>query len=51
MLGKCAAGPLSFTERLNLLLQETVERDAHTSYLDNKQLLHAAALFGYGFSN
>jgi hypothetical protein len=51
MLRKCTAEPLSFTERLNLLLRETAEKDAHTSYLGNKKLLHAVALFGSGFSN
>ena len=51
MLGKCTSDPLPFEERLELLLQETIEKDAHVTYLDAKRLLHSAALLGYGFSN
>ena len=51
MLGKCSAEPLSFTERMSLLSQETVESHAHANYLGTKRLLHGAALFGYSSSH
>jgi hypothetical protein len=47
MLGKCARKPLSFDQRLALLTQEILERDAFVLYLDAKRFLHRAALLGY----
>jgi hypothetical protein len=37
--------------RLELLLQEAVEKDARLIHLDAKCVLHSAALLDYGFSN
>jgi hypothetical protein len=48
MLAKCTARPLSFTERLGLISQETIESDAYSTYLSTKRLLHGVALHGYG---
>jgi hypothetical protein len=48
MLGRCTKGPLSFEERLALLGQEILERDAFRLYLDAKRFLHSAAVVGYG---
>jgi hypothetical protein len=47
MLGKCSQQPLTFEERLALLSQEILERDAFRIYLDSKRFLHRAALRGY----
>ena len=47
MLGKCRPQPLTFEERLALLSQEILERNAFLAYLDAKRLLHSAALLGY----
>lgn len=47
MLGKCSQQPLTFEERLALLSQEILERDAFRIYLDAKRFLHRAALLGY----
>lgn len=47
MLGKCSQQPLSFDERLALLGQEILERDAFRVYLAAKRFLHRAALLGY----
>jgi hypothetical protein len=47
MLAKCAQKPLTFNERLALLSQEILERNAFQTYLGAKRLLHSAALVGY----
>jgi|HubBroStandDraft_5_1064220.scaffolds.fasta_scaffold596501_1 hypothetical protein len=47
MLGKCSQQPLSFDERLALMAQEILERDAFRIYLAAKRFLHRAALLGY----
>jgi hypothetical protein len=47
MLGKCSQQPLGFEERLALLGQEILERDAFRVYLAAKRFLHRAALLGY----
>jgi len=47
MLAKCSQRPLTFEDRLALLSQEIVERDAFRVYLDAKRFLHSAALRGY----
>lgn len=48
MLVRCTLGPLSFEERLALLAQELLERDAFLLYLHAKRFFHSAALRGYG---
>ncbi len=47
MLARCAAHPLTFDERLALLSQEILERDAFRLYIEAKRFLHNAALVGY----
>jgi hypothetical protein len=47
LLGKCSQEPLSIDERLALLAQEILERDAFRVYLAGKRFLHRAALLGY----
>jgi hypothetical protein len=47
MLRKCRKWPLTFEERLALLAQEILERDAFQFYLAGKRFLHRAALVGY----
>ena len=51
LLRQCTEETLSVTERLGLLSQEIVEKQAHGTHLGNKHLLHDAALLGYGLSN
>jgi hypothetical protein len=51
MLANCTADPLSLEERLALMFQGVVERDAHLTYLGAKNLLLNAALLGYGLAN
>jgi hypothetical protein len=47
MLGTCTPEPLSFVQRMALLRQEVLEKNAHVLYLEAKRHLHGAALFGY----
>jgi len=47
MLGKCGPQPLTFEERLALLAQEILERNAFRSYMEAKRALHRVALVGY----
>jgi hypothetical protein len=47
MLRKCSLRPLSFEDRLELLAQEILERDAFRVYLASKRFLRRAALLGY----
>jgi hypothetical protein len=47
LLGKCSRQPLTIDERLALLAQEILERDAFRLYLAAKRFLHRAALLGY----
>jgi hypothetical protein len=51
MLAQCTPGPMPFTDRLNLLVQERAENNAHCVYLDLKRILHDAARLGYHCSN
>jgi hypothetical protein len=51
MLALCTPEPMPLTDRLNLLLQECAENDAHTIYLGLKSVLHEAARLGYHCSN
>jgi hypothetical protein len=51
MLAHCTPEPMPLTDRLNLLLQERAENDAHCVYLDLKRILHDAARLGYHSSN
>jgi hypothetical protein len=50
-LALCTPEPMPLTDRLNLLLQECAENDAHNIYLDLKSVLHDAARLGYHSSN
>jgi hypothetical protein len=47
MLAHCTPEPMPLTDRLDLLLQECAENDAHSVYLDLKRVLHEAARLGY----
>jgi hypothetical protein len=47
MLVRCTPKPLAFNERLALLSQEILERNAFYTYLVAKRFLHNAALVGY----
>jgi len=50
MLANCGSEPMSLAGRLELMGQELIETNAHSTYLNLKCLLHHAALHGYGFS-
>jgi hypothetical protein len=49
LLANCTAGPLPFTERLRVALQENAEHSTYSLYLHTKRLLHNAARLGYVF--
>ena len=51
ILALCTPEPMPLTDRLNLLLQECAENNAHSVYLDLKRVLHQAARLGYHCSN
>ena len=51
MLARCTSEPLSLADRLNLMVQERAEEDAHSIYLNLKRILHDAARLGYRYSN
>ena len=51
MLEKCTPEPMSFAQRLDLLIQESDEEQAHCVYLDTKRVLRAAAKLGYYNTN
>jgi hypothetical protein len=51
MLEKCAPEPMSFGERLDLLVQESDEAQAHSVYLETKRILRYAAKRGYHNTN
>ena len=51
LLANCTAGPLPFTKRLSVALQENAEYTTYSLYLDTKRLLHNAARLGYAFSD
>jgi hypothetical protein len=51
LLANCTPGPLPFTQRLKVALQEDAEHTTHSLYLDTKRLLHNAARLGYAFSD
>jgi hypothetical protein len=49
LLASCTAGPLPFTKRFRVALQENAEHTTYTLYLDTNRLLHNAARLGYAF--
>jgi hypothetical protein len=51
ILALCTPEPMPLTDRLNLILQECAENDAHSNYLGLKRVLHDAARLGYHCSN
>jgi hypothetical protein len=51
MLEKCTPEPMPFRQRLDLLVQERDEEQAHTVYLDTKRVLREAAKLGYYNTN
>ena len=51
LLANCTAGPLPFTTRLRVALQENVENTTYSLYLDTKRLLHNVARLVYAFSD
>jgi len=51
MLEKCTPEPMSLAQRLDLLVQESEEEQAHHVYLDTKHVLRKAAKKGYYNTN
>jgi hypothetical protein len=51
LLANCTPGPLPFTKRLRVALQENAKHTTYSLYLDTKRLLHNAARLGYAFSD
>jgi hypothetical protein len=49
LLASCTPGPLPFTKRLRVAIQENAEHSTYSLYLDTKRLLHDAARRGYAF--
>ena len=51
MLEKCTPEPIPLGQRLDLLVQEKDEEQAHIIYLDTKRILREAAKLGYYNTN
>jgi len=47
MLAHCTPEPMPLTDRLNLMVQEVAEEDAHSIYRNLKRIIHEAARLGF----